>query len=197
MTDARLPAETRAVSIHGRLNVAIVAVCTVLGLVSVAPASARGTTRIVVRIDCPGCVIRAINAVDYASSGGSADVYFTDAVVRRGKAVLTVPTTKTAGLAFEVEDIPYDLQGGIPTVALSRKGGKGSWCWTGTSRKRVVMHFSTSRWTDRSVPATAPGRYNLAVWASPEVRAWTDQRNLHRLSRGGLSQQNQPSCESN
>lgn len=180
-----------------RYRVASAAACTALGLMSVASASPANATRVVVRIECPGCVIRAINAVDYASSGGRTDVYFTDAVVRGGKAVLKVPASKTAGLAFEVEDIPYDLQGSMPTVALSRKANKGSWCWSGTSRKRVVLSFSTRRWTDRSVPATAPGRYNLAVWASPQVRAWTGQQNMHSLTRGGLGQQNQPSCESN
>lgn len=168
-----------------------------LGLTAVAaPASAAGTTRITVRIDCEGCQIRAVNAKDYFRSNGMSPVFYKVATVRNGKAVLRVPTAKTTAMAFEVDDMLYGLQGSVPTVALKRKGNKGSWCWAGTRKSTATMRFSTKRWINYDTPEAAPGHYNMAVWAAPSVRTWRDSVNMHRLSSGGLGHQHQPACES-
>lgn len=168
----------------------------IVAVTAVPAAQAAPTTRITIWMDCPGCQIRAVNARDYFSSNGRNDVYNKVATVRGGKATLRVPTAKTTAMAFEVVDTPYGLHGGLPTVALKRKGNQGSWCWAGTSRHRVTLRFSAKRWIDPSSPEAAPEHYNMAVWASPSVATWRDAVNMKRLNDGGLSQQNQPSCES-
>lgn len=168
-----------------------------LGLVGGAgPAEASPTTTVVVTVKCSGCEVRAVNAVDYYESDGRTPVYVKVATVRRGRAMLRVPTSKTKGMAFEVEDTPYSFRGSVPTVVLKRKGNKGSWCWAGTRAKRVKIHVKTKRWIDYGTPEVAPGHYNLAVRSSPSVKTWKDLKNMHRLRDGGLGTQNQPGCSS-
>lgn len=162
----------------------------------VAPAEASPTTTVVVTINCTGCDVLAVNAVDYFESNGWAPAYSKAATVRNGRAVLRVPTSKTQGMAFEVLDIPYDLRGSRPTVVLKRKGNKGNWCWAGTRAKRATIHVNTKRWIDPGTPEVAPGHYNLAVWASPSVKTWKNRKNMIRLRDGGLGNQNQPACSS-
>ncbi len=162
----------------------------------ITPAHAAGTTTITVWFDCEGCEVRAVNARDYFASNGMNDIYWKSATVEGGTATLRVPTSTTKGMAFEIVDMPYGLLGGTPTVALKRRGKKGSWCWAGTNRSTATLRFSSKRWIDDSTPEAAPGHYNLAVWATPSVKTWHDRANMHRLQSGGLGQQNQPACES-
>lgn len=162
----------------------------------VTPAQAARTTTITIWIDCQGCTIHAVNAKNYYASNGMGPVYWKNATVVDGRAVLRVKTAKTTGMAFEVLDPPYGLQGGSPTVALNRQGSQGSWCWAGTKRSATTLRFSTTRWIDNDTPEAAPEHYNMAVWATPSVRTWRDGVNMHRLRSGGLSQQNYPACES-
>ncbi len=158
-------------------------------------AHAGSTTTITVRVDCDGCEVAAVNAKNYFSSNGNNRVFRKSATVRRGKATLRVPTSKTTAMAFELIDNLYDLRGSRPTVALKRRGSQGSWCWAGTARNRVTLRFSVKRWIDDRVPEVAPGHYNMAVWASPSVRTWRDSVNMRQLVSGGLGHQNYPACE--
>lgn len=158
-------------------------------------AHAASTTTITVRVDCNGCEVAAVNAKNYFSSNGNIGVFRKTATVQRGKAILRVPTSKTRAMAFELIDIPYDLRGSVPTVALKRKGNLGSWCWAGTARSRVTLRLSVKRWIDSGVPEAAPGHYNIAVWASPSTRTWRDSVNMRPLVSGGLGHQSYPACE--
>lgn len=168
-----------------------------LGLVGgTGPAEASPPTTVVVTVKCSGCDVRAMNAVDYYETDGRARAYVKIATVRNGRAVLRVPTSKTKGMAFEVDDTPYSSQGSVPTVVLKRKGNKGSWCWAGTTAKRAKIHVKTKRWIDYDTPEAAPGHYNLAVWASPSVKTWKNRKNMQHLRDGGLGTQNYPECRS-
>lgn len=154
------------------------------------PATAGGTTTISISIDCPGCKVSAVNAKSYYRSDGREDPYYRWANVRKGRAVLKVPTSKTRGMAFEVLDLTY----GRPTVVLKRAGNRGSWCWAGTRAKNVTLGISTKRWVDTSAPEAAPEHYQMAAWATPSMKTYHDGRNMHRMRKGGLSNQNHPGC---
>lgn len=160
---------------------------TTLGTV---PATAGGTTTISVSVDCPGCTVSAVNATSYYRSGGHQDTYYSSAHVRNGRVVPRVPTSKTRGMAFEVLDLTY----GRPTVVLKRVGNRGSWCWAGTRAKNVTLGISTKRWVDTSAPEAAPEHYQMAAWATPSMKTYHDGRNMHRMRKGGLSNQNHPGC---
>ncbi len=165
--------------------------------VGLAPAAqAAPTTRITVWIDCEGCEIAAVNAKDYFRSNGDNPIYWKRATVTGGKATLRVPRSLTRAMAFQVQAPPYDLGGSTPTVALSRHGKRGSWCWAGTTSSTATLRLQQRRWIDHDVPEAAPGHYNMAVWASPSVRTWRDAANMHRLRSGGLGTQTYPACES-
>ncbi len=153
---------------------------------------------------CEGCKVTAWHARPSAVRPS-----FWSATVRNGKAVITVPTSKTVGMSFDFET-PKSASalGGdaAPVIAIGFKGvpagstvtrsqtrapgAQANWCWTGTSSRKAVITVDAYRVT---VPGTgAASGPQIYAWASPTVKTWHDSKNMQAAD--AMGDQDAPFC---
>lgn len=169
------------------------------------------TTEIAIRMSgCNGCNVTAVHSVHTGWDAiDDSDDWRKSAKVRKGVARLTVPTSRTRGLSFELDAGKYDGGGSVPMLVLhyagkavgskvgwyaSAQGKRASYCWAGTDKPRATLRIRTQRSVNQSVPRVAPGRYVIRAWASPTQPTLRDDLNMSRTSKGGLGIQQGPYC---
>jgi len=169
------------------------------------PSKRRSTVIRLVFDSCPGCTVRAVNA----RMDDPLKPRFWKAAVRGGVAQIGVPTSATAGMAFEVVSEPWygAWPGGnaVPVLAIGfegvstgstvgrdtamREGQRANWCWAGTDKSRVTIRV-------RSVRDTFPTKYSdesprqAVYWTAPTLRTFNDAANM----RSDMGTQEIPYC---
>lgn len=146
-----------------------------IAVLGVPTASAAEQTTITLRvIGCEGCTIQPgqwRNASDEPWNGRKG-------VVQGGLVTLTVPTARTAGMAFTIT-APWAVDqnaaqnvvvqysgvqpGTTPTRAQIRKAKQATACWAGTTKQRVRLAMRVNRIRiDAFPPGSGRGPYPLA-----------------------------------
>lgn len=177
----------------------------------VASPAAANTTDLTIRMSgCNGCKVTAVHSVHpgWDAIDDSGD-WRKSARVRKGVARLTVPTSRTRGMAFELYAGKYNAGNAVPMLALryagkavgskvgwyaSAQGKRASYCWAGTDAPRVTLRIRTQRWVNRMRPPAAPERHIIRAWASPTQPTLRDDLNMDPTNDGVLGIQQGPFC---
>jgi hypothetical protein len=139
-------------------------VAAAIGIVGGASA-VEASTVITMRVTgCEGCTITPVQAIS-----GQADIWTgTPTKVRGGQAQLTVPTSRTAGMSFNLDATwPVDInampvivtqyQGFAPgqrvSVAQAKAAKRATACWAGTSQPSVTLSVRVGRVMMAGFPA--------------------------------------------
>lgn len=168
-----------------------------------APAAAPHRTKVVVKVaDCEGCAVFL--------QQGLRDSWWSSRTqrVRDGKAVFSVPSTRTRGMSIGITGTweatsphPSGFQSivtlryrGTPvgeqvTAAVARTQRRGSACYAGTRADRVVFHVEARR--QRIAGNGGPAVTTLA-WASPQAAVLP--RTQERVYRGVFGAQDVVPC---
>lgn len=168
---------------------------------------ATGSAESVIVIDFPKCEGCKVTAWHAHTSGAGPSSWA--ATVRNGKAVITVPTSKTVGMSFDFETpTSASALGGdaAPVIAMGFKGvpagstvtraqtrapgAEANWCWAGTSSRKAVIRVDAYRVT---VPGTgAASGPQIYAWASPTQKMWHDSKNMQAAD--AMGDQDAPFC---
>lgn len=143
-------------------SVAAVASLLTLAAIGVAapPASAEDTTTITMKVTgCEGCAITPVQALNAGSAQASIWTG-TKAVVKNGRVVFTVPTSKTAGMSFNLDArwqvdinaepvIVTQYKGAQPGQRVTKRQAKAfdqaTACWAGTTSTAVTLRVMVRR----------------------------------------------------
>ena len=173
--------------------------------------AAADTTEISIRVPgCNGCIVTAVHSVHPGWDSIDDSATWRKSVgVRKGAATLSLPTTKTRGLSFELDAGKYSAGNAVAMVALhyanekvgtkvnwfaSAQGKRASYCWAGVSGRKATIRVRTERSVDRTVPVGAPGRYVIRAWAHRTRPTLRDDLNMTGTYKGGLGIQQGPYC---
>jgi hypothetical protein len=162
----------------------------VLGVGAVAsPALAgdqsSGTTTITMRVTgCDGCSITPTQGLRLSKNNATTWVG-TPVTVTDGRAVMVVPTRRTAGMSFTI-DLPKPVQigakpvittqyqGSAPGSVVSRDQARAatdaSACWSGTSASATTLEVRVGRVVMKKFPGPGLVRVPLA-WVVPTLDA--------------------------
>lgn len=146
---------------------------------------ASGTTTITMQVTgCDGCSITPTQGLRLSKNDATTWVG-TPATVSGGRAVMVVPTRRTAGMSFTI-DLPKPVQigampvittqykgvapGSVVTRAQARAATDASACWSGTSSSEATLDVRVSRVVMKKFPGPGLVRVPLA-WVVPTLDA--------------------------
>jgi hypothetical protein len=172
------------------------------GLAPVASAATGDTTITMKVTGCNGCTITPVQAIT-----GAADSWTgTPVKVSGGQAVLTVPTTRTPGMSFNLEAswqvdinampvIVTQYQGRQPGQAVTKRQAmaarQATACWAGTADPAVTIRVTVRR---VMLPAFPDGQKKTRVplaWMVPTAQT---TGGFSPTQKGVIAQQNAWYC---
>lgn len=146
---------------------------------------ASRTTTITMRVTgCDGCIITPTQGLRLSKNDATTWIG-TPVTVRGGRAVMVVPTRRTAGMSFTI-DLAKPVQigampvittqytgaapGSVVTPAQARAATDASACWSGTSSSVVRLDVRVGRVVMDRFPG--PGRVRVPLaWVVPTLDA--------------------------
>lgn len=146
---------------------------------------ASGSTTVTMRVTgCDGCSITPTQGLRLSTNNATTWVG-TTVTVTDGRAVMVVPTRRTAGMSFTI-DLPNPVQiGAMPVITTQYKGAvpgrvvsreqaraatDASACWSGTSSSTANLDVKVGRVVMKKFPGPGLVRVPLA-WVVPTLDA--------------------------
>ena len=181
----------------------IAAAATLLAIGAMEPAAmAAGTTTITLKITgCDGCEVQPM-LMRTDADGKLATYTGTKVKVRKGVAIMKVPTDNTPGMSFlldgptaaAIDAVPVLVTqyrghrpGSVVTPAQAKAAKKASGCWVGTSAGSVTLTARATTVRLPAFPADGTATPVTTAWLVPTAKA---AGGFDDVTKGVLATQN-------